>query len=153
MTPMQPTVTKLHRQPHCRISSSVMGTASMPPHRDPRNMIPVACPRSRSGNQREKLRAMLGNAPASPAPKKNRIATRDVSPRAVPVSMVNADHQSAIRVSTRRGPYTSPSQPDGISKSEYARVNAPKTRLIWTTVKWSSSMMNGAAAEMQMRSR
>ena len=52
----------------------------------------------------EKLRARLGNAPASPAPKRNRIATSDLTPLARPVSIVNTDHHSTIRVSTRRGP-------------------------------------------------
>ena len=61
---------------------------------------------------------MFGKAPASPAPKRNRVMTSDEKPSAAPVSIVNADHQSTIRVSTRRGPVTSPSQPDGISNSE-----------------------------------
>ncbi len=90
----------------------------MPPSRDPRNSTPLARPRSRIGNQREKLRATFGKAPASPAPKRNRMATSDRNPRAAPVSIVNADHHNTMRVSTRRGPRTSPSQPDGTSKSE-----------------------------------
>jgi len=57
--------------------TSATGADSMPPTRDPRNMAPFARPRSRSGNQREKLRATFGKAPASPAPKRNRIATSD----------------------------------------------------------------------------
>ncbi len=80
--------------------------------------MPLACPRSRAGNQCEKARAMFGNAPASPAPKKKRMATSDRRPCAAPVSAVNPDHQRTMRVSTRRGPRVSPSQPDGISKSE-----------------------------------
>ena len=40
----------------------------------------VGRPRSRTGNQREKLRAMFGNAPASPAPNRNRIATSERKP-------------------------------------------------------------------------
>jgi hypothetical protein len=66
---------------------------------------------------------------------------------------VNADHHSTIRVSTRRAPATSPRQPDGTSKREYARVKALKTRLICSIVRWRSAMMKGAAAEMQTRSR
>ena len=66
--------------------------------------MPFACPRSRSGNHQEKLRAMFGNAPASPAPNRNRMAMSEASPRATPVSIVNADHHSAMRVRTRRGP-------------------------------------------------
>jgi hypothetical protein len=102
----------------------------MPPTRVPRKRTPFAVPRSRAGNQRENARAMFGNAPASPAPKRNLIATSERRPRAAPVSAVKPDHHSTIRVSTRRGPRVSPSHPDGISKSEYASVNALKTTLI-----------------------
>ncbi len=96
---------------------------------------------------------MLGKAPASPAPKRNRIATSDRNPCAAPVSIVKADHQRTMRVSTRRGPRTSPSQPEGISNSEYASVNALNTALICSTERCSSAMIAGAAAEMQTRSR
>ena len=75
-------------------------------------------PRSRAGNHVAKLRTALGNAPASPAPNRNRIASSDRRPCAAPVSIVKADHHSTMRVSTRRGPITSPSQPDGTSNSE-----------------------------------
>ena len=70
-----------------------------------------------------------------------------------PVSIVNADHHNTMRVSTRLGPLTSPIQPDGISNSEYASANALKTTPICTVVRCSSSLMKGAAAEMQTRSR
>ncbi len=110
-------------------------------------------PRSRTGNQRVKLRATFGNAPASPTPKRNRMTTKDRKPCASPVIIVKADHHNTMRVSTRRGPTTSPSHPDGISNTEYASVNTLNTRLIWTRVSPRSSMMNGAAVEMQMRSR
>ena len=75
-------------------------------------------PRSRAGNHCEKLRTAFGKAPASPAPNRNRMATSDRSPCAAPVSIVNADHHNTMRVSTRRGPITSPSHPDGTSNSE-----------------------------------
>jgi hypothetical protein len=66
---------------------------------------------------------------------------------------VNVDHHSTMRVSTRRGPFTSPSHPDGISNSEYDSVNALNTTLICRTLRCRSSMMYGAAAEMHTRSR
>jgi hypothetical protein len=116
--PIAPNATKLARHPQRAIRNSAIGADSMPPRRDPRNSTPLARPRSRTGNHREKLRATFGNAPASPAPKRKRIATSDRNPRAAPVSIVNADHHSTIRVRTLRGPLTSPSQPDGTSKSE-----------------------------------
>ncbi len=101
----------------------------------------MARPRSRAGNQRDSARAALGKAPASPAPNRKRIATSEERERAAPVSIVKPDHHSTIRVSTCRGPRVSPSQPEGISNSEYASVNALKTRLIWKTVSCSSSIM------------
>ena len=67
--------------------------------------------------------------------------------------MVKADHHNTIRVSTRRGPFTSPSQPEGTSNSEYASVKALNTTLISSAVSCRSAIMYGAAAEMQMRSR
>jgi hypothetical protein len=96
---------------------------------------------------------MFGKAPASPTPKRNRIATSDWNPCAAPVSIVNADHQSTIRVSTRRGPRTSPSHPEGTSKIEYASANALKTAPIWSTEMCKSFTMAGAAAETHTRSR
>ena len=133
--------------------NSATGADSIPPTRDPRNITPLARPRSRIGNHLEKLRAMFGNAPASPAPNRKRIATSDGNPRAADVSIVKADHHNTMRVRTRRGPTTSPSHPEGISNSEYDKVNALKTTLIWSTLRCRSSMMYGAAAEIQMRSR
>ena len=116
--PIAPTMTKLARHPQRLISKSASGTDSMPPTRDPKNMTPLALPRSLSGNHRERLRDMFGNAPASPAPNRNLVATSDRNPTAAPVSIVKADHHKTMRVRTRRGPATSPSQPDGISNTE-----------------------------------
>ena len=115
---MLPRAANVQRQPHWRIITSVSGTAIMPPIREPRNITPFAVPRSCAGNQRENARAMFGNAPASPAPNRNRTARSVPNPRTAPVSIVNADHHSTMRVRTRRGPYTSPNHPDGTSKSE-----------------------------------
>ena len=77
----------------------------------------------------------------------------DEYPAAAPVSIVNADHQTTIRVSTFRGPMTSASHPEGISNSAYDSANALSTRAICAVVRWSSSVIYGAAAEMQTRSR
>ena len=84
--PTRPKITKLWRHPQRAMMTSATGADNMPPSREPRNITPFARPRSRAGNQREKLRAMFGNAPASPAPKRHRIATSDWKPRANPVS-------------------------------------------------------------------
>jgi hypothetical protein len=100
------------------MSARASGAVSAPPRREPKNSTPLAMPRSRAGNHCEKLRTALGNAPASPAPNRKRTASSERLPCTVPVSIVNADHHSTMRVSTRRGPMTSPSQPEGTSKSE-----------------------------------
>src|SRR6516162_2613305 len=60
-------------------------------------MSPCAGPRPCGGNQRASIRAVFGNAPASPAPNRNRISTSDQSPVAAPVRAVNTDHQTMIR--------------------------------------------------------
>ncbi len=39
--------------------------------------MPCAVPRSAAGNQREKVRETLGNAPASPAPNRKRMASSE----------------------------------------------------------------------------
>src|SRR5262249_22240436 len=116
--PVRPNATKLARHPQLVTMNSATGADSMPPKRDPRNITPFARPRSTTGNQRENVRATFGKAPASPAPNRNRMATNEFKPRAAPVNIVNADHQTTMRVSTRRGPLTSPSQPEGTSNSE-----------------------------------
>jgi hypothetical protein len=70
-------MTKLARQPQRLIRRSAIGTDSMPPTRDPKNITPFALPRSRSGNHRDRLRDMFGKAPASPAPKRNLVTISD----------------------------------------------------------------------------
>src|SRR5262245_60050319 len=90
-------------------------------------------PRRPGGNQREITRAALGSAPASPAPNKKRInnnsrklsSTIDGSNsyenfQTHPVNAVNADHQSTMRINTRRDPYQSPQYPVVGSKTAYA---------------------------------
>ena len=60
---------------------------------------------------------VFGNAPASPMPNNNRATISETKFQANPVAAVNADHHNTMRVSTLRGPITSPIQPDGISKA------------------------------------
>src|SRR4051794_8783308 len=91
---------------------------------------PRAIPRDSGGNQRVMTRAVLGYAPASPAPKRNRINSRDPKPNAAPDSAVKSDHHVAIRVITPRLPNRSPQCPVGTSNRQYASVKALKTRLI-----------------------
>ena len=44
------------------------------------------------------------------------------------VAAVKIDHQTTIRISTRRGPMRSPSHPPGTSKSAYAQAKTPSTQ-------------------------
>ena len=63
------------------------------------------------------MRATLGQAPASPAPNRNRTTTSEPKLKAAAVAMVNADHQTTMRASTRRVPKRSAHQAVGISKA------------------------------------
>src|SRR5688572_13249083 len=129
-TPIAPNTTNAARQPTAAINSTISGGASAPPSRVPMKMTPCALPRSAVGNQLEKLLEMLGNAPASPTPNRNRTTSSETKFQAAPVSIVNADHQRTMRVSTRRGPVTSPSHPLGISNAAYANVKTLNTQPI-----------------------
>src|SRR3954471_20898733 len=98
-----------------------MGTTNsgvrIPPNPLDIQMILLERPRSEGGIQREMTEAVEGNAPASPAPKRNRTISIDRSPVTRPVAKVNVLHQSTIRVITRRGPIRSESMPEGISNA------------------------------------
>src|SRR6266567_8750793 len=116
MSPSEPKIQKLVLQPSAAMSATASGGAKAPPSRVPIKVMPCARPRSLIGNHLEKLRDVLGKAPASPAPNKNRNVRSDAKLHASPVAIVNADHHKTIRVSTFRGPIVSPSQPLGTSK-------------------------------------
>jgi hypothetical protein len=47
-------------------------------------------------SQREKARVALGNAPASPAPNRNRMTMNEVVFQAETVNIVNADHHNTM---------------------------------------------------------
>src|SRR6202041_1935710 len=104
--------------------------------------------RSCSGNQRDRARATVGHAPASPAPNRALSASSDGKFHATPVSPVKADHHTTIRVRTRRLPIRSAHQPVGISNSAYAAVNALKTNPIWIVDRRRSRIIAGAVTEM-----
>ena len=116
-TPIAPKTTNAARQPIAAISRTISGGASAPPSRVPMKITPCALPRSAVGNQFEKLFEMFGKAPASPTPNMKRTTSSETKFQAAPVSMVKADHHRTMRVSTLRGPVTSPSQPLGISNA------------------------------------
>ena len=68
----------------------------------------------------------MGNAPASPMPKINRITIMAVALHASAVKEVNRLHQQTISERALRGPMRSPSQPPGIWKMEYAQRKLAK---------------------------
>ncbi len=77
--------------------------------------IVARCP---GGNHRDTTIDAFGNAPASPAPNRNRMRSSGRKPVTVPVRMVKTDHHPTMRVSTRRGPSRSPMVPVGISNTQ-----------------------------------
>ena len=108
---------KVARHPIRAAMAATRIGVSPPPRCAPMKKMPCAVPRSRSGNQRDKARATVGHAPASPAPNKARSASSERKSHAAPVNPVKTDHQITIRVSTRRLPMRSAHQPVGISNS------------------------------------
>src|SRR5215510_14569078 len=105
---------------------TAIGGVNAAPKRAPECVTPCAKPRSLAGSQNESARVAVGNAPASPIPKRNRTTYIDHLPRASAVMAVKADHQRAIAANIRRGPNRSPSQPPGIRKSAYDKLNPLK---------------------------
>ena len=74
-----------------RISAANRNGLNAPPQRAASHSQPPARPRAAGDSQADCTRAMFGNAPASPAPNRNRIAKSDANPAANPVSAVNSD--------------------------------------------------------------
>src|SRR6266853_6088691 len=86
-----------------------------PPQRALNHITPTARLRSSRGSQLVNILARFGKQPASPAPKRNRVASSDTRFHTQPVAAVKNDHHITTRISTLRGPILSPSQPPGIS--------------------------------------
>src|SRR5262249_56396984 len=124
--PMIPHSTKTHRQLCSCRSVITIGEVIAEPVAKPTNETLIARPCSRCGNQRETARAMFGKAPASPAPKRNRMTSSDLKPEAAPVKAVNADHHNTTRVKSNRAPNRSPSHPLGIYNAAYPKHNTLK---------------------------
>src|SRR6185503_6784590 len=124
---MAPNSTKAQRHDIKPSTQATSNGVSAPPQRALSHMIPCARTRSTPGSQMLNALVMLGKQPASPIPKKNRQTTSEARFHAQPVAAVNTDHMTTTRISTLRGPITSPSQPPGISNSAYAQANAEKT--------------------------
>src|SRR4051794_26965172 len=151
-TPSEPNIQKDARQPAAEMIRITSGGAAAAPMRLLMNTAPCAAPRSVTGNHREKLREILGYAPASPRPNRNRATSSETKFQASPLAVVNADHHSTIRINVFRGPSTSPIQPLGISNTAYANVNALKIQPMCTASNPSSARMAGADEAMHTRS-
>ena len=70
--PANPKIENVHRQPTRLMKKAASGGVIAPPSCEVVVIAPRAKPRSPGGNQRVTTRAALGNAPASPAPNRNR---------------------------------------------------------------------------------
>src|SRR5271154_6467726 len=127
---------------------TTIGGAKAPPMAVAVQKTLSARARSDAGNQRETADVQFGNAPASPAPNRNRTASRIRKLVTAPVSAVKADHQRTMRVRILRGPTRSPSIPLGISNSAYASVNAPITHPQWLGLIPISRCILGPATAM-----
>src|SRR5215471_5309958 len=97
--PRIPNSKKGHRHPWCLIRKKTTGALPAAPTANPMNETLSARPCCDGGNQREIVRVVLGTAPASPAPNRNRMMIREAKPAVTPVNAVNIDHHSTIRVS------------------------------------------------------
>ena len=75
--PIEPKTTKMVRQGRNPSRAVTTIGVSPPPRCAPAKKIPCAVPRSATGNQREKVFVTLGNAPASPAPKRKRMRSSE----------------------------------------------------------------------------
>ena len=128
------------------------GAAMAPPAPMPAKKNPCARPRSAAGIQREKACETFGAAPASAAPNRKRIASRDAKLHANAVPAVHADQSTTMAASTRRGPSRSPSQPMGMWNSAYPHTKALKTHPMASGLMWRSARMAPAAMLRTVRS-
>ena len=94
----------------------------------------------------------MGNAPASPTPKKTWMVSIETAFQASAVMAVNALHQMTIADNPRRAPKRSPSHPPGIWNSAYASRNPNVIQPIMTSEICSSSRITGRATARIWRS-
>jgi hypothetical protein len=113
---MTPKISNVRRHDSAAMSVATSSGVNAPLRRVASQRIACARSRCSTGSHVVNTRVRFGNAPASPAPNKARTVINDVALHTHPVAAVNSDHQITIRISTRRGPIRSPSQPPGISK-------------------------------------
>src|SRR6266576_6448916 len=78
IAPRIPINAKPTRHPKGNARSAISTGAIAPPQRANIQISPWVKPRSWNGNHSRQARVMFGNAPASPAPKQKRKATREI---------------------------------------------------------------------------
>ena len=113
------------------------------PQRAAAALMPSAEFRCIGGSHVWNKRARPGKQPDSPAPKSRRVTSIEGKFHAHPVAAVNNDHNNTTRVSSRRGPKRSQSQPLGISPRAYVIPNAEKIRPICAAERCSSRTIVG----------
>src|SRR5579862_6802844 len=102
--PSPANMTKARRQLTYRSTKTTSTGVNAPPQRAKVHMMPCALACSTGGSQVENALVRLGKQPASPTPNRKRVIHIVVKLRIAPVSAVNADHHSTIRIRTLRGP-------------------------------------------------
>ena len=94
----------------------------------------------------------MGNAPDSPTPKMNRMATMDAAFQAKVVREVNILHQVTMIASARRGPILSPNQAPGSWKSVKPKRKLVRIQPAVMSEKPNSLRISGMADAMMVRS-
>src|ERR1043166_7656283 len=122
--PAKPKTKNGARHPYAIMIATTMVGVSAAPNREPAWVTPCAKPRSVGRIQRESDRVAMGNAPASPRPKKTWIVSIEIALHAAAVRQVNALHQVTTSDRARRAPILSPNHPPGIWNSAYAMRKA-----------------------------
>src|SRR5258708_29211067 len=111
---MKPKTKNGARHPKRIIIMTTSAGVKAAPKREAACVMPWAKPRSVGSIQRERDRVAMGNAPASPIPKKKRHSPIDTAFQENAVSDVKIDHHTTTRDSARRPPMRSPNHPPGI---------------------------------------
>src|SRR5262245_48956762 len=147
MTPTTPKISNARRHDTYDRTQVTSSGVNAPPHRADNHNVACARSRWRFGSHVVNTRVRFGKQPASPAPKSVRVMRSEVMFQTQPVAAVKIDHQTTIRMSTRRGPSLSPSQPPGTSNSAYAHPNTENAHPICVFEMPSDSCIAGAACE------
>src|SRR4030095_8573700 len=111
INPINPFTKNAERQPNAAVIGITIRGAIAAPAFWPTNNDDRLLEASLAGNQRDTTAVLVGYAPASPIPNKNRTQIKLISPVVAPVSAVNTDHQNTMRKSTARWPMRSPKTP------------------------------------------